>query len=239
MTEPLFIDSPVNVLTGDAARVKLATTNDAAYLTEGKGVLSVPLERWQAAQAYERATWLTHGLMLTEDRNAEHAAMFDGYKALPDDLGSIVELGCGPFTNMRYILPERKHTFAVLADPLANAYRANHPNCTYKDGKLEGFGVSIVTSSIEEYRTIWMFHAIIMINVLSHCVDARKVFAWIDDHIAPDGYLVFHEPARDIDVHSHFDAGHPLSYTQSVIDEFLEGYAQVYKNGDYFIGRKK
>src|SRR5688572_24415418 len=114
MTDHLFIASPVNVLTGDAARVALETTNDAAYLTPGKGVLSVPLERWHQAQVYERETWLVHGINATEDRNTEHAAMFDDYKALPKNIGNAIELGCGAFTNLRHILPGREAERIVL-----------------------------------------------------------------------------------------------------------------------------
>lgn len=255
MTDPLFISSPVSVLRGDAARVALETTNDAAYLTEGKGVLSVPLERWEYAQAYERFTWLNQGLMLTEDRNTEHAAMFDGYKALPASLGNVIELGCGPFTNLVHILSERETSSITLLDPLATAY-LRHPHCAYTlvpdtriplKGVFAGHNVEIIPHAIEHFDTRFFyaqittgrFDTVIMVNVLSHCIDASKVFTWFDTHLKQGGYLIFHEPARDIDVHNHWDVGHPLSYTQAVIDDFLAGYTQVYKNGDYFIGVKK
>ena len=237
MTTPLFIDSPINVLRGDAARVALAQTNDAAYYTEGKGVLSVPLERWQAAQAYERFTWLNQGLMLTEDRNSEHAAMFDGYKALPQELGDVIELGCGPFTNLVHILQTRIATSVTLLDPLLGWY-LDHPHCAY-NGQFCGYDAHKWAASIEEYEPDFRFDTVAIINVLSHCQNAQSVFHWINAHIHNDGTLVFHEPARDIDPTQFYDAGHPLSYTQAVIDEFLEGYTPVYKNGDYFIGRKK
>ena len=233
-----FISSPVSVLTGDAARVALQSTNDAAHYTEGKGVLSVPLERWQEAQAYERATWLEHGLMLTEDRNAEHAAMFDDYKALPYYLGDTIELGCGPFTNLRYIIQPNWPKSVTLVDPLFKEY-LRHPHCAYPDTVFLGNSITWSASAIEDYHTSREFDTLVMINVLSHCTDAQKVFSWINAHIAPGGYLVFHEPARDINPLTTYDAGHPLSYTQDVIEDFLSGYTQVYRNGDYFIGVKK
>lgn len=240
MIDPLFISSPVSVLTGDAARVALETTNDAAYYTAGKGVLSVPLERWQAAQEYERATWLNQGLMLTEDRNTEHAAMFDGYKALPTYLGNVVEIGCGPFTNVRHMLVMRYALHVALVDPLIEEYRVYHPNCPYKTGIfMQGHSTTLLNMSIEQWDITSEFDTLVMINVLSHCQNVSTVFKRVNHHLKTGGYLVFHEPARDINVHQVWDVGHPLSYTQAVIDEFLEDYIPVYKNGDYFIGVKK
>lgn len=237
--DAIFVASPVNVLKGDAARAALEVTNDAARLTPGKGVLTAPLERWQQAQAYERATWLEHGLMLTEDRNAEHAAMFDGYKALPETIGNVVELGCGPFTNLQHVLPGRWAHQVVLVDPMAHDYQAHHPHCSYKDKLLCGYKPLLISKAIEDCETDAIFDTLIMINVLPHCQSVEKVFSWINTHLKPGGNLVFHEPARDIDPLTWYDVGHPLSYTQSVIEEFLAGYTEVYRNGDYFIGVKK
>jgi SAM-dependent methyltransferase len=239
MTDHLFIASPVNVLSGDAARVALETTNDAVYLTPGKGVLSVPLERWQQAQAYERETWLVHGVNATEDRNTEHAAMFDGYKALPAKLGHVIELGCGAFTNLRFILPEHPASTVTLLDPMVHVYRDNHPNCTYRDSRLCDKHALMEPTTIEDYDTEVRFDTIVMVNVLPHCQDALKVFARINAHLKKGGYLVFGEPVRDIDPAQIYDVGHPISFNQSVIDDFLKGYKEKYRNGNYFIGVKK
>jgi SAM-dependent methyltransferase len=254
MTDPLFISSPVNVLTGDAARVALETTNDAAYLTPGKGVLSVPLERWQQAQAYERETWLTHGIAATEDRNTEHAGMFDGYAKVPKNLGAVIELGCGAFTNLRHILPGRDAARVILLDPLLSDYQQFHPNCTYRLGKICDHFFDRLMFSIEEYADMSLndlalhglheqefneYDTVVMVNVLSHCQDALKVFDWIKTHLKKGGHLIFGEPVRDIDVTKLWDVGHPLSYNQSVIDDFLKGYKSKYRNGNYFIGVKK
>lgn len=239
MTDPIFITSPINVLTGDAARVALETTNDSAYYTPDKGVLSVPLERWQKAQAYERETWLVHGLNATEDRNTEHVGMFDGYKALSDDLGRVIELGCGVFTNLRYILPEHTAKGVFLLDPLVLVYRDVHPNCAYKDGILCDYPVQFIPETIEDNEHRTKFDTVVVVNVLSHCQDALKVFDWINTHLKKGGSLVFGEPVRDINPLEVFDIGHPLSYNQSVIDDFLAGYKEKYRNGNYFIGVRK
>lgn len=242
MTEPIFISSPVDVLKGDAARVALEATNDAAYFTEGKGVLSVPLARWEQAQQYERDTWLTHGLMLTEDRNTEHAAMFDGYKALPKNLGDVIELGCGPFTNWVLIQKDRVAKSVTLLDPLADAYHSLHPGCTYRfGGEIDNtlYPVRFIGKSIEQYITVGRYDTVVMINVLHHCQSVEKVFDWINTHLKAGGHLVFHEPVRDIDPTRLYDVGHPISFNQGVIDAFLVDYDPIFHVGDYFIGVKK
>jgi SAM-dependent methyltransferase len=240
MTDPIFVSSPVNVLHGDAARVALASTNDAAYYADGRGVLQVPLERWQQAQQYERETWLTYGLNLTEDRNAEHAAMFGDYAALPANLGYVIELGCGAFTNLRRILPGRTAKKVILLDPLAGAYMAAHPHCTYKDGKLCGYDTDVISHPIE-YPQTWFkkLDTVVMVNVLPHCMDVQLVFKRIHAMLKKGGYLVFGEQARDIDPAQVYDVGHPLSYTQGVIDDFLQDFTPVYQHDGYFIGVKR
>jgi SAM-dependent methyltransferase len=243
--EFLFISSPVSVIRGDAARAALATTNDAAHYTEGKGVLSVPLERWQKAQQYERETWLVHAVNSTDDRNIEHAAMFDGYKALPEKLGDVIELGCGPFTNLRLILPERTAESVVLLDPLADEYRTQHPHCAYKNRSLGESHVNVVSMPVEKWDTLGKsfrdtrYDTVILINVLHHCQDVDQVFAWIKAHLKKGGHLIFHEPVRDIDPMKLYDVGHPISINQGVIDTFLSGFKPKHQNGSYFIGVKK
>lgn len=242
MTDPIFITSPVSVLTGDAARAALETTNDSAYMTPGKGVLSVPFERWQRAQQYERETWLTYGINETDSRNYEFAALLDGYKALPKKLGHVIELGCGPFTNWRIIQQGHVANEVILLDPLADDYQSQHPNCAYRlGGEIDNvyYPVRWVNSTIENYDRSETFDTVVIINVLSHCQDVNKVFDWINTHLKKGGYLVFGEPARDIDVMQVFDVGHPLSYNQSVIDDFLAAYRAKHRHENYFIGVKK
>lgn len=233
----IFVASPVEVYHEDTAAARLAVTNDAAYYDEGKGILSVPVERWQQAQVYERATWMEYNLGSIDDRNGEHAEKFDGYSALPADLGDMIELGCGAFTNTRLILEHRTARTVTLLDPLLDSY-LSHPNCHYKDGTLAGHPVKTVAQSIEAYRTKQKFDAIVMINVLTHCQDAHKVMHWIDAHLKSGGFLVFGEHPNVMSAHDLYDVGHPLRFTEAQINEWLLGYTSVYRNGSYAIARK-
>lgn len=233
----IFVASPVDVYYDEAAAARLQATNDSRYVTP-RGILTIDTARWQQAQQYERATWLTYNLETTTDRNETHQDGFGGYAVLPDDLGDYVELGCGPFTNTRLIVPERSITSLTLLDPLALDYRREHPHCAYRDGTLAGHPVTVVTSAIETWQTNQHFDVVVMTNVLPHCFDAAAVFATIRRILKPGGWLVFHEAPRAIAPLDIYDVGHPLIVTAAVLDEFLGLFEPVYQQGNYFIGRK-
>ena len=74
------------------------------------GFLRVSERRWRAAQAVDLAQWSDAPRSQTTDRNEHHAALFDGYKALPSALGHVVELGCGPYTQLQSILRDESTT---------------------------------------------------------------------------------------------------------------------------------
>ncbi len=233
----IFVASPIEVYHNAEAEARLAETNDATYYEDGKGILSVPETRWQQAQRYERDTWMTYNLGSIDDRNGEHAERFGGYAALPQDLGDVIELGCGAFTNLRLILPDRKAASVTLLDPLLEAYQ-QHPHCHYKDGTLAGHPVKTVAKPIEGYNTRQKFDTIVMINVLPHCQDAHKIMHWIDVHLKAGGWLVFGEYPSVMSPNDLYDVGHPLRFTEAQLNEWISGYTEVYRNGSYVIARK-
>lgn len=235
--EVIYVTSQTDIVRGEMALERLATNNDSRFQNPDGSITHVDLNRWEQAQQYERDTWMTHNPDATDDRNMTHSDAFDGYKSLPKDLGDVVELGCGPFTNMRFLL--QKHTAAsvMLVDPLINVYKT-HQNCTYKDGTLYGNEVVTVNAPIEEFETGFQFDTVVMINVLHHCLDADAVLAKIRSLLNPGGYLVFHEPPREIDPLTHYDVGHPLSPTAAYLEAFLSEFTEVYRKEWYAIVRK-
>lgn len=100
--------------------------------------MRVDQRRWAEAQHYERNTWLEKGLSLISDRNEHHGEFFVSYAPLRGRVFErSIELGCGPFTNMRLIL-EYCHVGEIyLLDPLLSDYMA-HPFCRYRGGRLGG-----------------------------------------------------------------------------------------------------
>lgn len=238
MSNPIFVASPVDVSEGDKALDRLANTNDIQFETSD-GVLQVNAARWQTAQVYERHTWLQHNLTLSTDRNEFHQEMLGNYAALPDSLGKVIELGCGVFTNLRFILPERTADSVYLLDPLVKEYQAQHPHCAYKDGVLCGNEVTLIDSAIEDWNTRLKFDTLVMINVLPHCYDALAVFNFIRKHTKSGSYVVLGEFPREHPANLHYDAGHPIALKAHVLDSFLSEFEEVYRNGYYFIGRLK
>jgi SAM-dependent methyltransferase len=127
----LFVDEQLHILKGDEAAEALREQSDAAYLDPNGGVSKVPRQRWQQAQRYERDTWMVANADATDDRNDAHLLGFDGYASLSGrTFHHAIELGCGPFTNLRLIGQHCTIERCSLLDPLITEY-LKHPHCTY------------------------------------------------------------------------------------------------------------
>ena len=181
----------------------------------------------------------------------------------------MIELGCGPFTNLRYIVQECKVGKVSLLDPLINEY-LNHPYCFYngeylycdlnKDNSKKVEIDNLFNIPIENLETTNKFDLVVIVNVIEHCFNIPKILGIIDNLLANDGIIIFHDRyytasklTKELDY--TFDAGHPIKTDRYVIDEFLKNYNQIYKYVDnrefvflgknhkydaiYFIGSKK
>jgi SAM-dependent methyltransferase len=127
----LYVDETLRILTGSEAESALRTQSDAAFVDARDGVVHVPKDRWQQAQRYERDTWMVANAETDDDRNNDHAAGFDGYAVLEGrTFAHAIELGCGPFTNLRIIARRCAIQRCSLLDPLIDEY-LKHPHCTY------------------------------------------------------------------------------------------------------------
>ena len=132
----LYVDENLHFVTGDEAARALQEHSDAAFLDPAKGVVRVPKERWKQAQKYERDTWLVANAGASDDRNLAHEAAFGGYAALASrTFRHAIELGCGPFTNLRIVARHCRIERCSLLDPLIREY-LNHPHCTYDERAL-------------------------------------------------------------------------------------------------------
>jgi len=107
--------------------------------------LKVDNTRWEQAQAWELKTWLAQNIQtssawsvrskglgkrllnrgdtdLGDDWNFWWAEKFEGYRVLPAELDNVIELGCGPYTNIRLICQSRRFRHIFCSDPLARHY---------------------------------------------------------------------------------------------------------------------
>lgn len=217
--DAIFIGSPTDITTGELALLRLKTTSDAQYETEN-GVVAVPLERWQQAQDYERATWIEHNQGSVDDRSNDHRIGFGNYDLLPKSLGHVIEFGCGPFTQLRNILTDHAADSITLVDPLATVYQEKHQHCSYKNNLLDGKPVTVQAVTVEDFQG-GQFDTVIFINVLSHCRDAFKALSVIWGALKPGGVLVFEEQIQQRAANLRYDVGHPLTVRENVVNTFL------------------
>jgi SAM-dependent methyltransferase len=139
-TSCVYIDENVDIHQGRVASslLKRRLALEMEYLDPDCGVTRVDIQRWEEAQRYERRTWMERGRSLWSDRNEDHRERFAGYKCLRGFVFERgIELGCGPFTNMRLILKHCHVNKIFLLDPLIDEY-LKHPYCQYHNARLGG-----------------------------------------------------------------------------------------------------
>lgn len=180
-------------------------------MNNAKIVNQVTHERWQQAQRWEESHWIksqqarakfgknyiwrilsTFGLVgkyRGDDWNLWWKKQFSDYNFLPANVDNAIEVGCGPYTNIRHIIPTCAPNHLFLSDPLiktyvkfklaftADAYKNafcildDHPleDCPYRDN---------------------LFDLVVMINVLDHVQDAGKCMENLIRITKPGGWLI-------------------------------------------------
>lgn len=242
-TIPIWIDSPTNIQTNEQALELLKQKNDLKFWTD-QGALKVTEERWKEAQKFERTGWLETWAHAASDRQAEHSEAFEHYRTLPYDLGDMLEIGCGPFTQSFTILDGHTARSVTLQDPLIYDYRLFHPNCTYKDNAFRGRILNLLAGPAEGLWLKEVFDTIVCINVLEHVQDVKLVMDNIYDALKPNGILIFGERDHDdYDPNRLYDIGHPIRMKSNVILNYAERFHVLYNydrksHHHYFIGQK-
>lgn len=164
--------------------------------SEMGGVLRTPPALWKQASKSELAGWIR--LRKTwNDRSDEHEKSFDSYKILQkrQELGDVMEIGCGPFTQSNWIMDVTKinATSITLVDPNVLNYATEVENCAYKGGQLRGLPTRLFASGGEAAQFEQTYDTIVMINVIEHCYDAYKIFANLHGSLRAGGVLVLHD----------------------------------------------
>jgi SAM-dependent methyltransferase len=204
-------------------------------------------ERWKAAQQWENAHWVNAQRMRAkfgknyiwrvlhlfglvpkhrgDDWNSWWRDQFDGYRFLPAAVDNAIEVGCGPYTNIRLVQERCRPRHLVLSDPLirtyvgfkltfvAEAYRKAF--CVLDDHPLEELPFA------SDY-----FDLAVMINVLDHVRDARRCMENLTRVIKPGGTLIV---GQDLTNEEDFAKlkdepgaiGHPIKLTHQWFDPYL------------------
>lgn len=245
----IWIGSPTDVREGKAAEEALSRTSDAEFWDEEKGIVKVDDRRWQAAQRFESDGWLRHWRTASSDRNGQHQAGFGGYTCVPSYMGNVLEIGCGPFTQLQTIAEGRTIKHVTLLDPLLEQYK-QLPNCIYKEGRFLGYDSRLICKQAEELSVIAEFDVAICINVLEHVQDVEAVLLKLHRSIATGGIVIFGERYYDgLDINEVYDVGHPIRVKLKVFEDWEKQFETLFIGQEpttdplaqehYFIGRKK
>ena len=243
--EAWFVDEKINILRGADAEKAIAARSDAKYLTEDQGIVQIPAERWKIAQAFERTGWMEKWRGAADSNNLLHAEEYNGYRSIVGrKFSHAIELGCGPFTNLRVIGDFVEIEKVTLLDPLVESY-LQLPKCRYTREQLKSQTgehlmpvAEIHTCPIEEMQIEGRrYDLIVMMNVIEHCFDVQKIFSKILEMAAPGAVLIFHDAIYDVSKTKavldakYYEAGHPLMVAYPVMEKFMrEHFEMIYFN---------
>jgi SAM-dependent methyltransferase len=200
------------------------------------------LELWKEAQTkrgWKRLVWPVAGPVLRrldpirasgDDWNRWWRQRFDHYRFLPQSLGDCVELGCGPYTNIRLILEGRDAGRVVCSDPLSRSYvtfRGRWLASSHASGRIE-----IDDHPIEEcVFPAESFDLVVMINVLDHVRDADTCLRKAVEVCKPGGVFVLGQDLSDeSDVARHpHDVGHPIRLRREDLEPYLDAFETLHR----------
>jgi len=136
MDQYWYVDERHQILSGEEAKRHLERVSDSIFLTDSQGIVSIPHDRWLRAQTFERIGWMEKWRASIDDRNVGHYVDFDRYRTLSGlRFNHAIEIGCGPFTNLRLIGRVCRIRECTLLDPLIKDY-LEHPHCAYDESAL-------------------------------------------------------------------------------------------------------
>ena len=213
--------------------------------------------RWYKAVAKVRHLFNKNAHLPGDDWNGWWLEQFAGYAQLPQEIDNAIELGCGPYTNMRLICANRSINYVMCSDPLALDYikfKGQWLAESHKQG-----AIIVDNHPLEDcpYATDY-FDLVVLINVLDHVQDARVSIEHALRIVKTGGYFVFGQDLTDDEDirNTPEDVGHPIRLHHTDIDQWLndsrfdiklhkllsreEGRNPTAHYGTYvFIGRKK
>jgi ubiquinone/menaquinone biosynthesis C-methylase UbiE len=108
-----------------------------------------------------------------DDWNNWWKEQFNSYSFLPDHVQNAIEVGCGPYTNIRFMQPKCKMDYLVLSDPLIKTY--TNFKLTFVNKMYQETGCALDSHPLENipYKDNY-FDLSVMINVLDHVKDANE-----------------------------------------------------------------
>ena len=213
---------------------------------------SVDRERWLTAQGWEKDHWLRnhknlgkHGKNLAwrilswfrivekyrgDDRNRWWMENFANYSFLPQTVDSALEVGCGPYTNIRLISKACRPSHITLSDPLIKTYaefKMTFVNEAHRTGAC-----ALDNHPLEELPFgNGSFDLAVMINVLDHVRDARACMANLIRVVKPGGFVIIGQDLTNEEDRRKqpegLEVGHPVTVDENWFDEYLDSTFDV------------
>jgi SAM-dependent methyltransferase len=205
-------------------------------------------DRWAEAQSWEEAHWVrteklrakygknvvwkmlaTVGLVPKsrgEDWNPWWQKQFEDYSFLPDSLDHAIEVGCGPYTNIRLMLNRCKVRRLYLSDPLIRTYI--NFKLSFTALKYRAAECFIDDHPLEEIPFApGFFDLVVMINVLDHVRDARLCMENAIRLLRPGGIFILGQDLtneQDIETLKSDPGaqGHPIKLDHEWFAPFLK-----------------
>jgi len=209
--------------------------------------LKVDPKRWKLAQEWELDLWRKQnqnkiknwrniGPWLIErirspegdDWNFWWAEKFNNYQSLPRDFENAIELGCGPYTNMRLLQEGRHIKHVYCSDPLILHY-IKFKRAWLAKAQRKG-SILIDDHSIEELPFASnYFDLVLLVNVLDHVMDSLACLKRAISIVKTGGYLVVGQDLSDMEDVRRIgdDIGHPIRIDHATLDRELEAQYEV------------
>lgn len=209
-------------------------------------IIKVEDERWQQAQQFE-LQFAQDAVNQGDDYNHWWFDAFEGYKELRGrSFPNVLEVGCGPNTNLRLILPLIKFNRVWLEDPLIHTYIGlrmvkrlfkivNYSKPVHAAALHKKFQATLLPEPVEELSL--PDHHIdlcVCINVLDHVYNAELCMKQMQRVLGKEGILVLAQDlSNDEDMQlcpeSWTDIGHPIKIDDLFLDAQLAGFTPIRK----------
>jgi len=214
-------------------------------------------ENWKRAQNFE-LQFSKQNITGGDDWNIWWKEKYDNYKFLDGlTFNNVLEVGCGPHTNIRFILPRINYQKVFMEDPLIQFYVTHFTQekentlkmfKNFLFGKMSEYNfliklfanlnisVDLSSAKLEElpYRDEGM-DLIVCINVLDHVNDYDRCMFEINRVLRKGGmFIIGQDLSNEEDLlncpESYLDIGHPIKIDHQVLDNTLaNGYTKLMK----------
>ena len=202
--------------------------------------------RWNDAQKFE-LEFAQKSVNSGDDYNFWWYSAFDKYLSIQNHLlPNVLEVGCGPHTNIRLILPLINYKKIWLEDPLINSYKKlrkkkrNFLSFIFNSKTavlelIEKKDAIPLTEPLEELSLdSGSMDLCVCINVLDHVRDAEICFQQIHRVLKPKGVLIIGQDMSNSEdfercPESWTDIGHPIKLDKHYLDKETLGYSILFK----------